>query len=928
MSKPTVFISYSHKDEVWKDRIEKQLQVLQFEGVLETWTDRQIVAGDDWFAKIEEAMNRATVGILLITADSLTSDFILREEVATLIQRRDRDGLHIFPVIVRPCPWQEVGWLSRMQCRPNDGRPLSSYSKNKCEEHLSAIAVEVAEILRRVAPATSKKGTVHPLPPEDIALAKLPSTGADLFGRDEQLAALDDAWVDGKTNIVTLVAFGGVGKSALVNVWLRGMREDGYRGARRVYGWSFYSQGTSEDRQASGDEFLSAALLWFGEKEEDIPKSPWDRGERLAQLCREHRTLLILDGLEPLQHPPGEQTGKLRDPGVQSLLRELAVDNPGLCMVSTRITVDDLKEHVGTSVQQFDLDDLSPEAGGQLLASLGIKGPDDELQQAARDFGGHALALTLLGTYLGVVYNGDLRMRSEVPALTLDARDGGHAKRVMKGYERWFAGKPELCVLRMLGLFDRPAVAGAIEALRADPPIMHLTDKLAGISEADWKFALHDLRDARLLSQPDPGAPDTLDCHPHVREHFGAKLKKDHKAAWRAGHDRLFDYFRGPACPKELPDTLQEMAPLFAAVHHGCRAGRYQDAIDEVYLRRIQRGNDAYSIHMLGAIGANLSSLSGFFERQWLRPVSGISDQRKAYTLNGAGYALQAMGRLREAVSPTRASAERCVVAKQWKNAAIATRNLSQLLLALGDTAKALNCARGSVELADWSRSAFERMAERVALAGALLEKGRVSEAEETFRTAERMQKERQPQLSVLYSLQGYLFCDLLLGLGRYAEVSERAIQTLTWASEQGGLLDIALDHLSLGRAVLMRVREEGGSDFTEAERHLRHAVNGLREAGQESFIPLGLLARAELHRVTEEFPKARRDLNEVMKIATRSGMRLFEADAHLEYARLHLAMGNRDKARASLAAGRKLVDETGYHRRDAAIKELEKLLG
>lgn len=42
MSKPTVFISYSHKDEVWKDRLETQLRVLQFEGLLETWTDRQI----------------------------------------------------------------------------------------------------------------------------------------------------------------------------------------------------------------------------------------------------------------------------------------------------------------------------------------------------------------------------------------------------------------------------------------------------------------------------------------------------------------------------------------------------------------------------------------------------------------------------------------------------------------------------------------------------------------------------------------------------------------------------------------------------------------------------------------------------------------------------------------------------------------------
>ena len=60
MSKPTVFISYSHKDEVWKDRLETQLRVLQFEGMLETWTDRQIDAGDDWYGKIEEATSTPT----------------------------------------------------------------------------------------------------------------------------------------------------------------------------------------------------------------------------------------------------------------------------------------------------------------------------------------------------------------------------------------------------------------------------------------------------------------------------------------------------------------------------------------------------------------------------------------------------------------------------------------------------------------------------------------------------------------------------------------------------------------------------------------------------------------------------------------------------------------------------------------------------
>ena len=783
------------------------------------------------------------------------------------------------------------------------------------------------------APTSTPQGKRSSDEPETtglkISTAKLPSTGSDLFGRGEQLAALDEAWEDGKTNVVTLVAFGGVGKTALVNAWLRRMREDGFRGARRVYGWSFYSQGTSEDGQASGDEFLAYALTeWFGVEEKDLPKLAWDRGERLAQLCRENRTLLILDGLEPLQHPPGEQTGKLRDPGVQSLLRELAVDNPGLCVVSTRIAVDDLKDFGDTSVRSMDLDDLTPEAGGQLLAKLGVVGPADELEQAAKDFGGHALALSLLGRYLAVVHDGDLRKRDEVPPLIIAAKDGGHAKRVMECYERWFEGKPELCILRMLGLFDRPAEGGAIEALRADPPIEHLTDALTGISDADWKFALKHLRDVRLLAEPAPGAPDTLDCHPHVREHFGACLREDHEAAWREGHDRLYEYFKGPGCEKELPDTIQETTPLFAAVLHGCRAGRHQESLDEVYVARIQRGGESYSTHRLGAYGADLSALAGFFERPWLEPVSGIIDTGKSYVVSAAGYHLRALGRLREAEAPMRAAFEQELESKRWRNAAINAQNLSELFLTLGDTAEALEYAQRGVEFADRAREPRERRDNRTTLANVLLQNGRMAKAENTYREAEAMQKQDQPAFPILYSLRGFLFCDLLLDLGKYAEVTERATQTLAWVTQQDWLLDIALDHLSLGRAALLHGLQEGASDFTEAESHLGAAVDGLRDAGTQDQMPRGFLARAELYRATEDFPKARRDLDEAMKIATRSGMRLHEADGHLEYARLHLAMGDKDKARVSLADGKAIVEDTGYGRRDGAVKELEEQLG
>ena len=101
------------------------------------------------------------------------------------------------------------------------------------------------------------------------------------------------------TNIVTIVAWAGVGKSTLVNHWLRAMAAQHYRSAELVFGWSFYRQGTSGGT-SSADEFLDAALGWFGDPDPRIGTA-WEKGERLAKLISHRRTLLILDGLEPLQ---------------------------------------------------------------------------------------------------------------------------------------------------------------------------------------------------------------------------------------------------------------------------------------------------------------------------------------------------------------------------------------------------------------------------------------------------------------------------------------------------------------------------------------------------------------------------------------------------------------------------------------------------
>src|SRR6202007_2527437 len=174
-----------------------------------------------------------------------------------------------------------------------------------------------------------------------------------------------------------------------------------------------------------------AALTWFGDPDALIGTA-WEKGERLAKLVAHRRTLLVMDGLEPLQNSPGPQEGRLRDPSLQALLRELAAFNTGLCVITTRLPVADLADHERTSALRRDLEHLTSEAGAQLLRALGVKGPETELRCASEEFRGHCLALTLLGSYLSDAYQGDIRYRQEVSGhLAHDLRQGIHARKVM-----------------------------------------------------------------------------------------------------------------------------------------------------------------------------------------------------------------------------------------------------------------------------------------------------------------------------------------------------------------------------------------------------------------------------------------------------------------------------------------------------------------
>lgn len=111
----SVFISYSHKDLQYLERLQVHLRPLKRKQRIEPWDDTQIQAGQNWKTEIDAALKRAKAAVLLVSADYLASDFIDRDEVSHLLHSAQERGTVILPVIVKPCGFGRHPELGQFQ---------------------------------------------------------------------------------------------------------------------------------------------------------------------------------------------------------------------------------------------------------------------------------------------------------------------------------------------------------------------------------------------------------------------------------------------------------------------------------------------------------------------------------------------------------------------------------------------------------------------------------------------------------------------------------------------------------------------------------------------------------------------------------------------------------------------------------------------
>lgn len=156
---PSLFFSYSHRDEDLRDQLETQLSMLKRQGVIETWHDRRIGAGQDFALTIDGHVESDDIILLLVSPDFIASDYCYDREMLRAMERHERGEAVVIPVILRACDWTHAPF-GKLNATPRDGKPVTQWPDR------DQAFLEVAQSVRTAA---ERFGKANPPPPSQPA---------------------------------------------------------------------------------------------------------------------------------------------------------------------------------------------------------------------------------------------------------------------------------------------------------------------------------------------------------------------------------------------------------------------------------------------------------------------------------------------------------------------------------------------------------------------------------------------------------------------------------------------------------------------------------------------------------------------------------------------------------------------------------------
>ncbi|MBA3242772.1 MAG: TIR domain-containing protein [Acidobacteria bacterium] len=211
-----VFYSYSHKDEKLREKLDNHLTLLQRQGLIKEWNDRDIEAGADWEIEINAHLNSARIILLLVSDDFIASDYCYGIEMKRALERDERGEARVIPIILRPVDW-ESSPFGKLQALPKGGKPVVEWRPR--DSAFKNIAQGIRKVIKEFKPKYPASSRI-PRPPVVGFVARRDAQGRDIVGHlKEELAPR-------KSQLVTLSGPGGIGKTTLAAEAVRALADE------------------------------------------------------------------------------------------------------------------------------------------------------------------------------------------------------------------------------------------------------------------------------------------------------------------------------------------------------------------------------------------------------------------------------------------------------------------------------------------------------------------------------------------------------------------------------------------------------------------------------------------------------------------------------------------------------------------------------
>ncbi|MEN9849373.1 MAG: hypothetical protein RL368_2113 [Pseudomonadota bacterium] len=847
-----ILISYAHSDLEHYTSLMKHLTTV--DKLVEAWEDSRLQATPDCVRALDTKLSDCCLMVLLISPAFMESSFITRHELQTLFRQHEERGMKFLPILLQASDLNSLPF-NKLSILPKGLVPIekSLYPSEEWKVIARYIHSQIQEL------PNPQKTVLSRL----LALENLPQPSTRVIGRIDELQVIDRGFNDKQTNIISIIGDSGVGKSALVYEWLERLKPR-YGDAKCVFTWSFQNQCNRNVYAESSDRFFERVLAFYG-YQETAPLSIEAKAQQLVTYLRHAPVILVLDGLEPLQHMKDKiysQVGQLADTGLKILLHKLQQQPLGknsIVLLTSRVPLTDAEATL-RYCHYFNLSPLSVGDGAIFLESLGSKGLPRHLTSLSRQCRGYPLALLLLANFLKTFHESDCTVGEKLLE-KIDSLNNPTLS-LLQFYETaWAEDAPERLLLQLLGLLDRRMRSGEkveLEVkLNAVQVLKHLPD------EDNFRVSQY-LRTLGLLCQEiTHQEQERYDTHPLIRHYFSQQLRQRHPESWQQAHRILFQYFQGVPT-QEYPDNLRDLIPLYEAVQHGCMAGEYSLAL-QLFRHRIWREDVAYTARELGVLGQDLATLSHFFIEHWKIPAASLSVDEKLWLCSTVSFYLIALERLSEAFDTLQLAIEYYQIQKRWDDAAIYTRKMARLYLAEGDTSEALGLAQHAAQMKNCDPA--QQNLNQACMAMMLHQCGAIPNALTIFKNL--------PPLSGIYVAK-----QVNLQLACSDEVEAREALLMRLQSEQqrvfSNLLDQAFQRLALAKLLFSLKRYE------EAHPAFEQAIETVRKLNTTIDLPEFLLAYANFHRQQGNFEHSLLLLQEVLEITERCAMPLYRIETYI----------------------------------------------